>query len=319
MQKTISEVFGFPAPASAVVTVRDDTAESPHVPVLSKEYIFRKEILSDFLAWVAGAAGDDPIYLTGPTATGKSSTVEQVAAALQQPLYVVSCHEAMEAPEFMGRYVVKDGSMMWQDGPLVAGLKDPLGAWIFLDEMDTVRPGASMVLNALVEGRNTIIPETGELLNPRQYGAKIICAGNTAGMDDESGMYAGTNRQNLALMGRFMMVKMGYPEPDDEQKIIHGAVPDLPEDIVKAMIQVANDVRKVYESGETEVVFCTRSLRRWGKLFCLFRKTVGVDPLHHSLDRAIGYKLSPEAQAGLHEMVQRVFGKTAINKKGTQK
>ena len=87
---------------------------------------------------------------------------------------------------------------------------------------------------------------------------------------------------------------------------------------MKAMIKVANDVRGVYESGETEVVFCTRSLILWGSLFCLFRKKAGVDPLYYCLDRALGNKLPAEAQAGLHEMVQRVFGKTEKNK-GAQK
>ena len=319
MKKTISEVFGFPAPVNAMVTVRDDTSASPYIRARNPEYIFRKEILSDFLAWIAGASGDDPLYLTGPTGTGKSTTVEQVAAVLMQPLYVVSCHEAMEASEFMGRFVVQDGNMKWQDGPLVQGLKDPLGAWILLDEVDTCRPGSAMVLNGLIEGRSIIVPETGELLNPRQNGAKIICAGNTTGLDDESGMYAGTNRQNLALMGRFMMVKMGYPQPEDEEEIILGAAPGLPGEIVKAMVKVANDVRGVYDSGDTEVVFCTRSLIRWARLFSWFRKKPGVDPLYYSLDRALAFKVSPEASAGLHEMVQRVFGKTQINTKGGQK
>lgn len=318
MRKTITEVFGIPAPATATIMVRDDTALSPHVPLASPEYVFRKEFLSDFLAWAGKAAGDDPLYLTGMTGTGKSSGVTQVAAALRQPLYVVSCHEGMEAPEFMGRYVVENGTMKWQDGPLVQGLKDPLGAWILLDEIDTTRPGASMVLNALIEGRRIIIPETGELLDPRTYGARIICAGNTAGMGDESGLHAGTNRQNLAFMGRFMMVKVDYPEPDDEEKIILSCAPGLTSAIAKQMVRVANDVRGVFEKGETEVVFCTRSLMRWAMLCSFYRRKPNIDPLYYALDRALGFKVSPEANAGLHEMVQRVFGKTQKTLAGGQ-
>lgn len=316
MEKTIFEVFGFQAPAALTVDVRDDTSSSPHIPARKPEYVFRKDVLSIFLAWVVRAAGDDPIYLTGPTGTGKSSTVEQVAAALQQPLYVVSCHEAMEASEFMGRFIVENGNMRWQDGPLIQGLKDPLGAWILLDEVDTCRPGSAMALNALMEGRSIIVPETGEVLNPRQNGARIICAGNTAGMDDETGMYAGTNRQNLSLMGRFMMAKLGYPTAEEEQNIILQSVPGMPEDIVKSLVRVAGDVRAVYETGETEVVFCTRSLIRWARLFYFFRRKPDVDPLHFALDLALGFKVSAESAAGLHEIVQRVFGRTKSGGQG---
>ena len=315
MQKTISEVFGIPAPTSATIMVRDDTSASLHVPARKLDYVFRKDVLSDFLAWIVGASGDDPIYFTGATGTGKSSIVEQVAAAIMQPLYVVSCHEGMEAPELMGRYVVDNGNMKWQDGPLIQGLKDPLGAWVLLDEIDTCRPGSAMVLNAILEGRRTIIPETGELLDPRQYGARIICAGNTAGSGDETGLHAGTNRQNLALIGRFMMVRLGYPEPEEETKIILSVAPGMPTQIAESMVKVANDIRGVYEKGETDIVFCTRSLMRWSRLFCFYRRKPGVDPLHYALDRAIGFKLATESQAGLHEMVQRVFGSSKGGKK----
>lgn len=311
MQKKIKEIFNILVPDSLTMEVREDTIGSPYIPNKIPGYTFRKEVLSDILAWVKGAAGNDPLYIAGQTGTGKSTVVEQVAAALNQPLYVVSCHEDMEAPELMGRYVVKNGNMEWQDGPLVAGLKDPLGAWVFLDEMDSLRPGAAMALHALVEGRTIIIPETGEVLNPRKYGAKIIGAGNTNGAGDESGLHGGTNRQNVALMGRFMIIMLDYPAQEDEIKIILSHEPAMPPEFATLMVRVANDLRK--DAVNNGIAFCTRSLIRWATEYSNFRKKPGVDPRYYALDRAIGFKLLSEARMALHEVMQRHCGDPKLN------
>jgi len=305
MQEPIAEVFQIPAPVSVTIEIRDSVSEL--VPK-KEEYVFRKELLSDLLAWHKGAAGDDPLYLTGPTGSGKSSLITQTAARLRIPLYVVSCHERMEIPELFGRFVVRDGQMNWVDGPLVAGLKDPEGAWVFLDEIDTIYPGTFVGLNAVLEGRRVSIPETGELLDPSKYGAKIIVAGNTAGNGDDTGIYQSTKRQNAASMGRFMVVNVGYPTSDEEIKVLSKSCPDVPEEIGGGMIKVANMVRELYQGGEIECVFCTRTLIRWANLCQFYKAKPGINPLVYALDRALGFRAEESSRNAMHELVQRVFG-----------
>ena len=208
MKKPITDLFGIQAPATITVEVRDN-AQHPIIPRCNPDYVFRRELLSDILAWLKGAAGNDPLYVVGPTGSGKSSVITQIASRLNIPLYVVSCHERLEIPELFGRFVVRNGSMEWADGPFISGLKDPCGAWILLDEADTLDPGAFVGLNAVNEGRTFIIPETGETIDPLRCGARVIFAGNTAGNGDATGLYQATKRQNLASMGRFMMLEVG--------------------------------------------------------------------------------------------------------------
>ena len=124
MKKPITDVFGIQAPATITVDVRDN-AKHAMIPRFNPDYVFRREILSDILAWMKGAAGTDPLYVVGPTGSGKSSIVTQIASRLNIPLYVVSCHERMEVPELFGRFVVRNGNMEWVDGPFIQGLKDP--------------------------------------------------------------------------------------------------------------------------------------------------------------------------------------------------
>lgn len=306
MEKPISKVFGIEAPAALTIEVRDSA--HPMVPAANPDYVFRKNLVSDLLAWMKGASGHDAMYLTGPTGSGKSSLVTQVAARLNIPLYVVSCHERLEIPELFGRYLVRQGSMSWEDGPFIQGLKDPVGAWILLDEADTLEPGTFIGLNALLEGRSIMIPETGEVVEPLRYGARIIFAGNTAGNGDASGLYQATKRQNLASMGRFMVLLVGYPDPAEESKALEGAVPSLPEPIREKMVQFANEVRKLFVGGQIEVTMCTRSLVRWASLSSFYKAKPGINPLIYALDRALGFRAEDESRQALHELCQRIFG-----------
>ncbi len=306
MHKPISEVFGIEAPASITIEVRD--AGHPMVPAANPDYVFRKDLLSDILAWMRGASGPDPLYLVGPTGSGKSSLITQVAAQLGIPLYVVSCHERMEIPELFGRYVVRSGTMTWEDGPFIRGLKDPAGAWILLDEADTLDPGTFIGLNALLEGRSIIIPETGEVVEPLRQGARIVFAGNTAGNGDANGLYQATKRQNLASMGRFMVLQVGYADPAEESKALEKAVPTIPEPIREKMVALAGEVRKLFVGGQIEVTMCTRSLVRWASLSSFFKAKPGINPLIYALDRALGFRAEEESRQALHELCQRIFG-----------
>lgn len=303
-KKNIQEVFGIPG--KLTLMVREDP--HPMIPVVDEQYVFRKESLQDILMWMMGAAGFDPLYLTGHTGTGKSSFITQVAARMGIPLYVVSCHERMEIPELFGRFVVRDGSMEWSDGPLIAGLKDQTGAWILLDEIDSLDPGTFIGLNALVEGRSIMIPETGETVDPLRYGARIIAAGNTAGNWDSTGLYQSTKRQNLASMGRFMVVEVEYPEPEVEICLLEKVASSIPAELRESMVRLVNEARKLFRGGELEVAFCSRSLIRWACLAVFMAKVAqpGQDPLVMAMDRAIGNRAEPESRQALYELWQRI-------------
>lgn len=306
MKKPITEVFGIQAPATITVDVRDNATHAM-IPRSNPDYVFRREILSDILAWMKGAAGSDPLYLVGPTGSGKSSIITQIAARLGIPLYVVSCHERMEIPELFGRFVVRSGDMEWVDGPFIQGLKDPASAWILLDEADTLDPGTFVGLNALLEGRSIIVPETGETIDPLRFGARIIYAGNTAGNGDTTGLYQSTKRQNLASMGRFMMLEVGYANAAVEDQALGKAVPEVPSPIRQKMIEVANKVRDLFRNGEIEVTFCTRTLIRWAQLATFFKAKPGINPMTYALDRALGFRAEPASRQALHELVQRII------------
>jgi len=307
MQRKIKELFDINAKDQATIEVGE--GDHPLIPTI-EPYIFRDDLIWDILAWHATGIG--ALFLTGPTGSGKSSLVEQVAARLRIPLYAVNAHSRMETPELKGRFVVRDGSMVWVDGPLVRAMKEE--AWFLLDEIDLLDPATTAGLNNVLEKRPLYIEETGEWVTAGP-GFRFAATGNTNGGGDSTGLYCGTLQQNIAARDRFTPVlRVGYPNEEQESAALMRACPSLPEDIRTSMIQVANGVRTAFMAGEVDVPLSTRVLIFWAKYARFFQGLAGqgVDPISYAFDRVLGNKASEESQLILHEILQRTFG-TATN------
>jgi len=306
---SVAETFGIQAPAN--VTVPGFENPGPFTPEKINEYEFRKELLSDLLAWLKFSR--EGLYLTGPTGSGKSSLVCQVAARLNYQVQRVTGHGRLELAELIGHYTAVGGDLVWLDGPLTTAMKQ--GHWFLLDELDLLDPAIVAGLNTVIEGAPLTIAENGgEVVKPHPD-FRFIATGNTAGSGDASGLYQGTLRQNMAFMDRFWVVEVGYPSSVMEEKILEKAVPHLPMDIRGGMIQVANQIRNLFvgtdtEGPQIEITMSTRTLVRWGQLSWMFYNlsAQGINPISHALDRALGFRAEPTTRQAIHEIVQREFG-----------
>lgn len=289
------------------LTIQGYQEGSPFVPTVDRHYLFRKDILSDILAWHM-LGGNEGLYLTGPTGSGKSTLVTQVASRLNIPVHRVTAHSRLETPELIGHYALVSGSMSFVDGPLTTAMRE--GHWFLLDEIDLLDPATAAGLNGIVEGAPLVIPEkNGEMVTPVP-GFCFIATGNTAGSGDQTGLYQGALRQNLAFLDRFWMIEIGYPEMEQELSILTRVVPALPEELRKGMICFAEEVRKLFIGGQVEVTLSTRTLIRWAKMAEFFKPLAaqGKNPLLHALERALSFRAEPESRSALAEIAQRIFG-----------
>ncbi len=303
---SIAKTFGLEGIPDEL-TVQGYHEGTPFVPSLDQYYLFRKDLLSDLLAWHM-LGGTEGLYLTGPTGSGKSTLVLQVAARLNIPVHRVTAHSRLETPELIGHYALVDGSMSFVDGPLTIAMRE--GHWLLLDEIDLLDPATAAGLNGIVEGAPLVIPEKGGEMVTSAPGFCFIATGNTAGSGDQTGLYQGTLRQNLAFLDRFWMVEVGYPEMEQELSILTRVVPALPEELRKGMIAFATEVRKLFVGGQVEVTLSTRTLVRWAKMAEFFRPLAaqGKNPLLHALERALSFRAEPESRSALAEIAQRIFG-----------
>ncbi len=175
-QYSIADTFGINAPASMKVE-GFEPAQNPYVPT-QKPYVFRKDHLRDVLAFL-GSPNGDGLYLTGPTGSGKTSLLEQVAARLHWGVHAVTGHGRMELNDLLGQYMLVDGgSMKWIDGPLTLAVR--LGHVLLINEIDAVDPAELIGLNEIVEGKPLTIPQTGLVIAPHPK-FRLVATGNSAG------------------------------------------------------------------------------------------------------------------------------------------
>ena len=305
-QYSIADTFGINAPASMKVE-GFEPAQNPYVPT-QKPYVFRKDHLRDVLAFL-GSPNGDGLYLTGPTGSGKTSLLEQVAARLHWGVHAVTGHGRMELNDLLGQYMLVDGgSMKWIDGPLTLAVR--LGHVLLINEIDAVDPAELIGLNEIVEGKPLTIPQTGLVIAPHPK-FRLVATGNSAGAGDQSGLYQGVLRQNLAFLDRFRLMEVGYPDPEDEMKLLSDVVPNMPETVRESMIKVANQIRKVFIGGADgggmlSVTLSTRGLVRWASLVATFKSAPNA--LAYSLDRALTFRAEPAEREAIHRIAKDVFG-----------
>lgn len=303
---TIANTFGINAPASMKIEGFEPT-DNPYVPT-QKPYVFRKEHLRDVLAFL-GSPNGDGLYLTGPTGSGKTSLLEQVAARLHWGVHTVTGHGRLELNDLLGQYMlVEGGAMQWIDGPLTLAVR--LGHVLLINEIDAVDPAELIGLNEIVEGKPLTIPQTGMLIAPHAK-FRLVATGNSAGSGDQSGLYQGVLRQNISFLDRFRLMEIGYPEPEDEMKLLADVVPTMPESVRESMIKVANQIRKVFiggadGSGMLSVTLSTRGLLRWASLVATFKSAPNA--LAYSLDRALTFRAEPAEREAIHRIAKDIFG-----------
>lgn len=313
IEMSIADAFDLNVPRS--LTVQGYDVPSHFTPKADPNYQFVSSILSDVLAWwQVTQTLPDGLYLTGPTGSGKSSIICQLAARLNLSLQRLTAHSRMEMPELIGHHIVMDGDLIWQDGPLTTAMRH--GHIFLLDEMDLLDSGTAAGLNGILEGAPLTIAENGgEIVTPHED-FRFIATGNTNGGGDRLGVYSGTMQQNAAFMDRMWVIEVGYAPEEIERAILAKVVPQLPALISKQMVTMANEIRGLFmgsdgNAGAIELTLSTRTLIRWATIswFMQGKSAQGINPIVYALDRALANRGNPETKKALHELCQRHFGK----------
>ena len=312
-QYKYNETFGIQAPDDMTI-ISWPRNSNPHVPKINPNYVFRKNFLRDGLAYLKQPAGD-ALYIVGPTGSGKTTGVTEMAGRLNWPVMEYTAHDQMEAAELIGQFLMaskapgESPSMSFAYGPLPIAMK--YGYILLLNELDTANPGQISALNDVLEGRPLVIAENGgEVIHPHEM-FRVIVTGNSNGAGDASGLYQGVQQQNLAAMDRYRMTELGYADPEDEKRILEGVVPKLPEVIREGMVRLANEVRNLFIGSDNadaslSLTFSTRTLVRWSRLALTFRGAPNV--MEYSLNQALLLRAKPEEKEAIIEIAKSIFG-----------
>ena len=99
--------------------------------------------------------------------------------------------------------------MAFEYGPLALAMR--YGGIFLANEIDITPPEVAAGLHGILDGSPLCIAENGgELITPHPM-FRFAAPANTNGGGDESGLYQGAQRQNMAFSGRFILCEMGYP------------------------------------------------------------------------------------------------------------
>lgn len=291
------------------VPVNGYAAATPYTPAIDTDYAFQ-ESARDIICWFL--YGNDALYLTGPTGCGKTSGIKQIAARLNFPVFEVTGHGRLELADLLGHLSVDKGSMKFEYGPLALAMR--YGGLFLFNELDLASPDIAAGLNTILDGSPLCLAENGgELIEPHPM-FRFAATGNTNGSGDDTGLYSGTLRQNLAFLDRFTVCEVGYPSEETEISLLTRKFPDLPFSVCSIMVSYANEIRKLFVGGDgvtqqIEVTFSTRSLIRWADLTVRYQNLArqGISPVRYALDRALGFRASRETRALMGELCQRMF------------
>jgi nitric oxide reductase NorQ protein len=229
-----------------------------------------------------------PVMLKGPTGCGKTRFVRAMAWRLQRPLVTVACHDDLSANDLTGRFLVRGGETVWQDGPLTAAVR--AGAICYLDEVVEARQDTVVAIHPLTDDRRLLpLDKRGELV--------------TAHPDFQLVVSYNPGYQNLmkelkpSTRQRFVTIAFDFPPRDLEVAIICQES-GVERPVAVSLGRLAERVRRLRDRGLVEVA-STRLLVHAG---CLI--AAGVEP-RDACEAAIAGPLSddPELHAAVMDLV----------------
>lgn len=242
--------------------------------VKNENFIFDKNILKQILFSIKE---EENLLLWGDAGSGKTDLVEQVACRLNRQATIISFGEETSMRQLIGGFTLSKGETPWKDGALLAAIRQPY-AIIGLDEINMAPPGVVGMLNHLLQKRELVLPETGEVIKVAK-GVAFIATSNTNMGVDESDLFEGSQPQNAATRSRFAGVHVKYLEPKHEVKLIDLMFPNLDEAIppiegkrfAELTVQLAGSLRAAMNDGGLSLPFSVRQIKRFVKASLAFQ------------------------------------------------
>jgi nitric oxide reductase NorQ protein len=237
MHMTQATTNGFPIGEGARATVHADGLRFP-----AEAAPFYLPVGDEVAVFESCHARGLPVMLKGPTGCGKTRFVEHMAWRLGRPLVTVACHDDLSASDLTGRYLVRGGSTVWQDGPLTLAARH--GAICYLDEIVEARQDTIVVIHPLSDDRRLLpIDKTGELIEAAA-GFQLVISYNPGYQHMLKDLKPSTRQ-------RFVALEFDFPPPQLEIEIVchEGGVQ---RSMAVALVTLAGRIRNLRDRGLAE-------------------------------------------------------------------
>ena len=311
------ETAGFGEQFKAGNTVAFEPNKSPYLVQPSADYVFDNLDAMRLMcaAWAREWDRSEQqhrkgILFFGPTGSGKSSFVEQFFARLNVPLLRVTWNPKREADQLLSDRVLVDGMLLDRDQALVIAARQ--GLPVLINELDLADPAELVSLNDVIE-KGVITLPNGETFTAKR-GFVVFATANTAGTDDEDGVYHGTRSQNASTLRRFFSIKLGYPSEEAEKAFLQKMFPTHTESLLGSVAAVVTKLRQAFE-GTLDGKRLSKPISRpetvdWVELLGRFSylKNQGKNVVEYALGFAFSNSMTASDQTTVRYIVEQYFG-----------
>ncbi len=184
-------------------------------------HVFNRTLFEDLRLWWTWNDPVQPLYISGPTGCGKTSTVMQFMARVNAPVISVTCTKRFVKDDLVGRWGAVKGGFCWFDGPATIAWKT--GAVLVINEFSLAPPETWVGVNDIFEGQSITIEKTG-IAVPRHPNARIIITDNCRCAAAGASNYQARSEQDASTSDRFWHIAADWPDESVETDIIRRRV-----------------------------------------------------------------------------------------------
>ncbi|PIR23136.1 MAG: AAA family ATPase [Deltaproteobacteria bacterium CG11_big_fil_rev_8_21_14_0_20_45_16] len=185
-----------------------------------------------------------PLLLKGPTGCGKTRLVEKMANELSTRLVQVVCNEDTSATDLLGRYLLKGGDTIWQEGPVTRAVRE--GHFLYLDEIAEAREDVVVLLHSLSDHRRQLFLDRSHESIAAPDAFQLIISFNP-------GYQTRMRRLKPSTRQRFVSLELSYPPVEIETEIL-AAETGANLSLCKSLAQLALRIRNMSELQLDETV-----------------------------------------------------------------
>lgn len=185
-----------------------------------------------------------PLMIKGPTGCGKSQLVHFMSDKFKVPLVQVACNEDTSSADLLGRFLIKGGETVWQDGPVTRALRQ--GGILYLDEIAEAREDVVVALHPLLDHRREVyLDRVNEVIRaPKNF---MCVASFNPGYQQSFKDLKPSTRQ------RFVNLVMNYLEADKEIDLLVSHC-GIGKPVAQKLILLATKIRQLAEYNLKETV-----------------------------------------------------------------
>ncbi|CAH0715327.1 unnamed protein product, partial [Brenthis ino] len=217
-------------------------------------------LLQDFLL-------GNHLLLVGNQGVGKNKVADRLLQLLNRPREYIQLHRDTTVQSLTVQPNVKDGIVIYDDSPLVKAVKN--GHVLVVDEADKAPTHVTCILKTLVENGEMILSDGRRIVPKDMMDDSGGHVSSFIPVHDDFRMIVLANRPGFPFLGNDFFASLGdlfschavdNPSIDSEMELLRSYGPDVPEDVMKKLVQAFAVLRDMADQGQLTYPYSTREL-----------------------------------------------------------